>query len=1205
MSGTETIAGAVREPSAPKRRPRRVDGLRAFLRPRSRQAQERAARILIAVFALALLATVILWIGGGRHESLVLRFVLGVFNIPASTSLVSIVILALILGALVRRKRVALVIVGVFQALGVLWSVVNIAALAFGSLPVMHGMVEILGMTAVIAVEGIAVAIGFAVVTMLWWLRPAFPARVTPGSWVKALAVVIVGWATALMVTAVLLVTTGPGESADRSPLAAITAVMRRSLGVERARDIQVLRDTGTLIPLVLEVLLSLTLVLALWVFLRSGKQEAAWNGDREVEVRRLVARHGQADSLGYFATRRDRSYAFSDDGQAVIAYRVIGAVALASGDPLGERGSWDSAVANWLSTSREYGWIPAVTSAGADAARYLAGLGFSVFPLGDEAVLHPERFTLDSTSMTPVRQAVTRARRAGLVVRIRRHAELTDDEMREVIALADSWRLGGSERGFSMALERLGDPADGRCLLVTAHHADGTPVGLLSFVPWGMTGLSLDVMRRSPDAPNGVTELMVAELMDAADDLGVVQVSLNFAVMRQVFSDAEELGASPIAKVSSGMLGVLDRFTQIESLYRNNDKYRPEWVTRYVCYEGTVSLVPVGVAIGAAEGFLPYPGHGRLAAHRTLSPAQLERAAEAERRTLDLDAAEPQRSDQSRHRLRHLGELVAAGRNPYAVGQTGGVPLRDHAGEAWVRSGPGAGDIGAHGPLRATNVNASGTASGDPVQVGPAEVGLDSVGSTEVGGGGVSSSADGGADVASAEAIGAAASVRVNARVRGIRRHGGVVFADLVDGSVTAQAVFEAASLGADGADGAAELALFGRAVDSGDVVVLDGTVGASRNGTPSLLVTGWQVSAKALQPVPFGGLTDQGQRARQRTLDLLVHPEAGDKLRARSVALRAVRETLLGDGYLEVETPILGSVHGGATARPFRTFSHAYGVDLVLRIAPELALKRLLAGDMGPVFEMGRNFRNEGADATHNPEFTVLEAYRPFADYTDMRLLTEAVIKAAARAVHGAELIPLPGPDGVTSLIDVSGEWPVVTVCDAVSAAVGQQVDQFTDLETLLGLARANEVPVHDGMGPGAVLEELYGELVEPATMMPTFYADFPVETSPLTGPHRSKPGLVERWDLVIRGSELGTAYSELNDPIEQRRRLTEQSWKAAAGDAEAMEIDEDFLAALEAGMPPAGGLGIGLDRLVMLLTESNIREVLTFPFVRPKRG
>lgn len=1173
MSGEHAHTRQAREHTPPehpraRRRRRRADGpggLRGFLRPAARMGQERAARVIIAVFALALVATVVLWIAGDRFEGFVLRFVLGVFNIPASTSLVSIVVLALIVGALVRRKRVALVIVGAFQVLGVVWSSINVALLAFDMIPTSHGIVEALGVTAVLALECVAIGVGVALVWLLWWVRPAFPARVTPGSWVKAGAVALGGAVLSLVVVMVLLRFTGPTNT-DRSPWATMTAVVRRSLGVERPRDIRVLHEVGTLVPLVLEVSLSLTLVLALWVFLRSAKQLAAWNGDREVEVRRLVAHYGQADSLGYFATRRDRSYAFSDDGRAVVAYRVVGSVALASGDPVGERTSWPSAVANWLATAREFGWMPGVTSASAEGARYLAGLGFSVVPLGDEAVLYPDRFTLDSTSLTPVRQAVTRARRAGLTVQIRRHGDLSPAEMHDVVELADLWRLGGAERGFSMALERLGDPADTRCLLVMARDAKGSPVGLLSFVPWGQTGLSLDVMRRSPEAPNGVTELMVAELMDAADDLGVMQVSLNFAVMRSVFADAEELGASPIARAGSGLLGFLDRFTQIESLYRNNEKYRPEWRPRYVCYEGTVSLLPVGLAIGALEGFLPYPGHSRPAAHRVLSPAQLERAAEAERRTLDLDAAEPRRSDQSRHRLRHLDELVAAGRDPYVVGQDGGVALREFAGERWERA----------------------SASGE--------------------------------------------TVRVNARVHGLRRHGGVVFVDLVDGGTRAQAVVEAAALGAReaagspegsaagaraGADGGAassvgeglsgvrELALLGRAIDSGDVVVLDGVVGASRNGTPSLLVSGWNVAAKALQPVPFGGLTDPGQRARQRTLDLLVHPEAGDKLRARSVALRAVRETLLADGYLEVETPILGTVHGGATARPFRTFSHAYGVDLVLRIAPELALKRLLAGDMGPVFEMGRNFRNEGADATHNPEFTVLEAYKPFADYHDMRRLTESVIKAAARAVYGAEVIPLPGSDGVSQLVDVSGEWPVVTVCEAVSAAVGQQVDQFTDLETLLGLARAHQVAVHDGMGPGAVLEELYGELVEGATIMPTFYADFPVETSPLTGPHRSKPGLVERWDLVIRGSELGTAYSELNDPIEQRRRLTEQSWKAAAGDAEAMEIDDDFLAALEAGMPPAGGLGIGLDRVVMLLTESNIREVLSFPFVRPKRA
>ena len=273
-------------------------------------------------------------------------------------------------------------------------------------------------------------------------------------------------------------------------------------------------------------------------------------------------------------------------------------------------------------------------------------------------------------------------------------------------------------------------------------------------------------------------------------------------------------------------------------------------------------------------------------------------------------------------------------------------------------------------------------------------------------------------------------------------------------------------------------------------------------------------------------------------------------------------------------------------------------------MRIAPELYLKRLVVAGMGPLFEIGRNFRNEGADATHNPEFTSLEAYEPFGDYTTMRLLTESLVKNAATAVHGAPVLPLLRPDGEYELVDVSAPWPVVTVLDAVSAAVGRPIDLATDFDVLLELARRHEIPIHEGMGPGALIEDLYAELVEGATVHPTFYVDFPVETSPLTGPHRTQPGLVERWDLVVNGMELGTAYSELTDPLEQRRRLTDQSLKAALGDPEAMEVDEEFLRALETGMPPTGGLGIGVDRLAMLIIGTSIRGVLTFPFVRPAR-
>ena len=364
--------------------------------------------------------------------------------------------------------------------------------------------------------------------------------------------------------------------------------------------------------------------------------------------------------------------------------------------------------------------------------------------------------------------------------------------------------------------------------------------------------------------------------------------------------------------------------------------------------------------------------------------------------------------------------------------------------------------------------------------------------------------------------------------------------------------------------------------------------------------------MASKSLHPIPFDSFTDPEARLRRRSTDLLVHPDQMQNLRLRTAVIKALRARLDAEGFLEVETPILHTVHGGASAHPFRTYINAYGEDLTLRIAPELYLKRLVVGGSGPVYELGRDFRNEGADATHNPEFTVLEAYRPYADYVQMRELTERLIKDAAQAVFGSVSLPLGRKASSERVVrDVSGPWRVVSVCDALSEALGRRVDVQTDFEELLALAQQHGVRVHEGMGPGAIVEELYGELVEVHTVEPTFYTDFPAETSPLAAPHRSVPGLAERWDLVINGMEMGCAYSELADPLVQRERLTEQSLKAASGDLEAMEVDEDFLYALETGMPPTGGLGLGVDRLVMLLAQTQIRGVLSFPFVKPERS
>jgi lysyl-tRNA synthetase class 2 len=305
------------------------------------------------------------------------------------------------------------------------------------------------------------------------------------------------------------------------------------------------------------------------------------------------------------------------------------------------------------------------------------------------------------------------------------------------------------------------------------------------------------------------------------------------------------------------------------------------------------------------------------------------------------------------------------------------------------------------------------------------------------------------------------------------------------------------------------------------------------------------------------------------------------------------------------EVETPVLQSVHGGAQARPFVTTINAYGLPLYLRIAPELYLKRLAVSGMQRIFELGRNFRNEGADATHNPEFTSLEAYQAFADYDVMRELTRELVLAAAVAVHGAPIASRVLPDGRFEAVDLAVPWPVVPVHEAVSKVTGSLLTSCSPRADVLAVCRTYGVHVGAAATAGEAVVALYDALVEPTTTTPTFYTDFPLETSPLTRTHRDDPRLAERWDLAAFGAELGTAYSELIDPVEQRRRLTEQSMRAAGGDAEAMQLDEDFLGTLAYAMPPTGGLGLGVDRLIMLLTGGAIRSTLTFPFVKPERS
>jgi len=395
----------------------------------------------------------------------------------------------------------------------------------------------------------------------------------------------------------------------------------------------------------------------------------------------------------------------------------------------------------------------------------------------------------------------------------------------------------------------------------------------------------------------------------------------------------------------------------------------------------------------------------------------------------------------------------------------------------------------------------------------------------------------------------------------------------------------------------GEESLAEFKAFVDIGDHLAVEGEVVTSRRGELSIQVRGWQIAAKTLRPLPneHNPLSEE-LRATMRYVDLVVRPEAREVVRAKATILQSLRRTLDTRGFIEVETPVLQFTNGGAAARPFATHMNAFDQEMLLRIALELHLKRALVGGVDRVYEIAKTFRNEGVDNTHNVEFAMLEAYQAYGDYHTMAELLRDLVRDAARAV-GRTVVT--GRDG--SEIDLEAEWRWASIHELVSEAVGADITLGTDEQTLRKLSAEHEVSLRDGWGPGEIVLELFEKLVEHTLIQPTFVADYPQSVRPLAKPHRSKPGLAEAFDLIINGVELAPAYSELNDPVLQRELLTEQAALAAAGDQEAMEVDEDFLRALEFGMPPAGGMGLGVDRLVMLLMGVGIREAILFPASR----
>ncbi|MDN6522656.1 MAG: lysine--tRNA ligase [Bifidobacterium crudilactis] len=435
---------------------------------------------------------------------------------------------------------------------------------------------------------------------------------------------------------------------------------------------------------------------------------------------------------------------------------------------------------------------------------------------------------------------------------------------------------------------------------------------------------------------------------------------------------------------------------------------------------------------------------------------------------------------------------------------------------------------------------------------------------------------------------------VGIAGRVLFLRNGGGLCFAQLSAGDgVRIQAMISKREVGAD------SLKQFKQLVDLGDHLFVRGRVIASKTGELSVFATDWAIAAKALQPLPaLHKELNEEQRTRKPYIAMIADEHIRNMVRRRSATVASLRNTFGSHDFLEVETPMLQTVHGGAAARPFTTHMNAFDIDLFLRIAPELFLKRCLVGGIERVFEINRNFRNEGVDATHAPEFTMLEAYQAYGTYDTIADLVKELIQGAAKDAFGSTKVTL--LDGTE--YDFGGEWKTMTMYGSLSEALGEEITPETSVDYLRSIADKLGLEQEAAENHGKLVEHLWEHFWEDKLYEPTFVRDFPVETSPLVKSHRSIPGVVEKWDLYVRGFELATGYSELNDPVVQRQRFVEQAKMAMAGDGEAMDIDEDFLEALGVGMPPAGGMGMGIDRLLIALTGATIRETITFPLVKP---
>ena len=804
-----------------------------------------------AIFAGVLTATALLCAVAAvseafEYRSQPIRQIIDVLLLPARANLAYAALIGVLAASLKRRKRVAYWFLVIFFGLQLGYDAVFLPVLL-----VLHPHVWINHVNHpphpwASWITGANLVITVGVLVVLHQSRRQFYARVQRGSLPKALGALggllvvfgALGW---------VLVGAFPGSlhgGGDR-----LSYSVERILGGAFTFDFTRRGHAAGWVNLLLGLFGVVALFVSLGVLFRSQRHSSRLAPAEEERVRALLTEHGERDSLGYFATRRDKAVIFSPSGKSAVTYRVVAGVCLASGDPLGDPPAWGPAIAAWLNQAREYAWTPAVMGASEQGATAFTRAGMHAIELGDEAVVHAEQFTLDGREMRPVRQAVRRVERAGYTVRIRRHAEISPDEMAHIAKLADQWRDTETERGFSMALGRLGDPADGQCVLVEAHDAQGHESALLSFTPWGTSGLSLDLMRRDRASDNGLIEFMVTALVRDAPRLGVQRISLNFAVFRSVFEQGARIGAGPILRAWRGLLLFLNRWFQMESLYRSNVKFRPEWVPRFLCFDDVRDLAKVAVASGIAEGFLVVPSLPTLLRRGVTAPP--------------IEVPEPVRATAP------APAACTAREEPAATAPAGTAPADA---EVLVDTEP---PVDTKGPVE----TASPAAGAPQTQVHAQQSEADAAPAGVVERALVVAPARTCAEVCAthpdlAPDTRTGELVSVGGRVVLLRDHGSLCFAGLRDATGDLQVMVSRNSVGAR------SLADWKATVELGSYVSISGEVMTSRRGELSVRADRWEHTPVLDAP------------ARQA-------------LRVRGAVLHALRTELAGEGFLEVQTP------------------------------------------------------------------------------------------------------------------------------------------------------------------------------------------------------------------------------------------------------------------------------------------------------------